>query len=769
MSNSTPFQVVFRPQARLLSLLGDQMISDQAVGLIELVKNAYDADATRIEIELLGLASPETTRVVIRDNGFGMTREDVMQKWLSPAINHKERQKKARQRTPLGRLPIGEKGVGRFASQKLGHKFQMVSRAAQSSEVVVQIDWDDFEREDTYLDDVTLTLYEREPALFTEGATGTILIIEQARTPWTETLVAKVQRALRRLQSPHQGQNKIDFQISFSCPDFPAYQNISNSDILERAHYVFAGLVSEEGVLDYEYSCHHPAVAERQAVVDNHDLMPAARDEMSSPGHNSAGPFYLNFYVWDRTQEFLNQSGVSRADLDALAGVSIFRDGLRVLPYGEPGNDWLDLDRERINAPSERIGNQQIIGFVEVFQENTPGLRDKTNREGLIDNAAFRDLRALVRAAINVFVSQWLQDRQKMGKRSKTTEREPSGDSLRKARVLAEKVQETARDDIVVRIEKPALLLPVQPAGLQMASAPLKTEQSEQSPPASQASISAARQEVARSEDSPPALQLTQRQAMHQLLHFLEDADTYQAKSETDREQQAQILMHLAATGMAAERVVHEFGRQVNAALVALHVLSGLDKKVGGEVADAVRTLDTCLGTLRNEFRVLAPYEAGWHLQRTLPVSLRESAHLALKLNEHLINSNTITIDIEGNDFDVMARTASLVQVLDNLVHNACVWLAGWRGSRCITITLDDEKRTVSIADTGPGIPSHMREDIFKPFVTLRNGGRGLGLYITRELLHAMQASINLDEEERGQGARFILHFPALNNERAAK
>ncbi|HZU68776.1 MAG TPA: ATP-binding protein [Ktedonobacteraceae bacterium] len=137
MSNSTPFHVIFRPQARLLSLLGDQMISDQAVGLIELVKNAYDA--TRIEIELLGLASPETTRVVIRDNGFGMTREDVMQKWLSPAINHKERQKKARQRTPLGRLPIGEKGVGRFAAQKLGHKFQMVSRAAHSSEVVVQI------------------------------------------------------------------------------------------------------------------------------------------------------------------------------------------------------------------------------------------------------------------------------------------------------------------------------------------------------------------------------------------------------------------------------------------------------------------------------------------------------------------------------------------------------------------------------------------------------------------------------------------------------
>src|SRR5690242_4105898 len=105
-SNST--HVAFRPQARLLSLLGEQMISDQAVGLIELVKNAYDADATHVEIELLGLSSSETTHIALRDNGFGMTRQDIEQKWLSPAVSHKERQKKARQRTPLGRLPIGE-------------------------------------------------------------------------------------------------------------------------------------------------------------------------------------------------------------------------------------------------------------------------------------------------------------------------------------------------------------------------------------------------------------------------------------------------------------------------------------------------------------------------------------------------------------------------------------------------------------------------------------------------------------------------------------
>src|SRR6266850_16411 len=104
-------EVVFRPRARLVSVLGEHLISDQAVGLIELVKNAYDADATEVEIQLLSLANPVTTKVLVRDNGVGMSLADVEGKWLSPAVDHKERDKRENRRTRLGRLPIGEKGV----------------------------------------------------------------------------------------------------------------------------------------------------------------------------------------------------------------------------------------------------------------------------------------------------------------------------------------------------------------------------------------------------------------------------------------------------------------------------------------------------------------------------------------------------------------------------------------------------------------------------------------------------------------------------------
>jgi len=733
---SSATKITFRPRARLLSLLGEQLISDQAVGLIELVKNSYDADASQVDLSILGLSTTESTRIEVRDNGIGMSRADIEEKWLSPAIDHKERQKKAKSRSSRGRLPIGEKGVGRFAVHQLGRQFTLITRMAGQPEVVLEIDWDTFDSGDTFLDEVPVTLYERSPQMFMEEQTGTYMLIDRARAAWSENMLAKVHRALRRLQSPHQVVS--DFRINLHCPDYPPYERIDSSDILDRSHYVFRGYVTPEGWLDYEYRCQHPGVIERRHPEDNFNLIPSAHKEMASFSGNGCGPFHLTFYVWDRTQEFLNQSGVARADLDAMSGISLFRDGLRVLPYGEAGNDWLDLDKERINDPSRRIGNQQIIGFVEVRQEETPGLRDKTNREGMIDNVAFRDLRALVRAAVTVFTSQWVQDRPRQELRKPAPKT-----ALQQARSLASAVAETARDDVVVELPPPPQTTPQprsmnQPVNSQQVALPLAPD--------------------------APSPYVSQRQAVRDLMEHLQQAAAYETQSEANTVQREQVLTHLAATGMAAERVAHEFGRQVHAALDALGDIRHLGRG-DSEVAQAIRTLDACLGTLRNEFRVLAPYEAGWRLQRTQPASVRDAAELALKLNDHLIEEYGITTAIEGDDFPIVARSASLVQAFDNVVHNACTWLAGTNGTRRISITIIRMTATVLISDTGPGVPAHLRDQIFEPFVTLRNGGRGLGLYITCELLRAMQATIALGPARRDQpGAMFVLQFPLIES-----
>src|ERR1051325_4900661 len=105
----------FKPKARLIQILGEHLIKDATVGIVELVKNSYDADATLVNITMSNLNTDEAL-ITIRDNGTGMDLDTFLNKWMNPASGHKEEQKGKQIRTKLGRLPLGEKGVGRFAA-----------------------------------------------------------------------------------------------------------------------------------------------------------------------------------------------------------------------------------------------------------------------------------------------------------------------------------------------------------------------------------------------------------------------------------------------------------------------------------------------------------------------------------------------------------------------------------------------------------------------------------------------------------------------------
>ena len=714
----------FRPRARLVSVLGEHLISDQAVGLVELVKNAYDADATEVFVEILGLGSPETTTVIVRDNGTGMTIDDIENKWLSPAVDHKEKAKQQSKKTKLGRLPIGEKGVGRFAVHQIGRSLELITRTEGNSEIVLPIDWDKFETGEAYLDAVGLSVQERDPQVFTGTSTGTLIKIRRARCQWTRALLEKVHRTLRRLQSPLRQDDHADFKIMLSCPDYPEFENLDFTDILERAHYEFRALIDDDGRCDFEYKCGHPAVAARKKS-DSTDLLPLAGKEMHGQ-RPACGSFWINLYVWDRTRDYLSQSGVSAKELDAQCGVSLFRDHLRVLPYGEPGNDWLLLDQERIQDPSGRIGNNQVIGLIEVLQSNNLQLRDTTNREGLIENPAFRDLKALSRAAIRLFTTYWKKDRPPARESSAR-----HAGSLDVARKVASAVKETASENIQVDVPLPANTD--------------SSSQTEQTPSDSETTT------------------VTQKQAIDILIDHLEGI----ASNDREKEKRIERLLTLAGTGLAAERVVHEFGRQVASANEALNQLRRL-APTGSRSFDAIAVLETCLTTLRSEFRILAPYEITDRLPQLASVSIREAAELAITINKKLIEESGIQALLIGEDFQIRARQAWVVQVIDNVVNNACHWLSGASSTdgKFLQIQLDRSQRQVLILDNGPGIHEEAEAHLFEPFFSMKAGGTGLGLYISREVMHRLNGEIQLPapsdariEPRFARGAGFILDW----------
>lgn len=119
-----------RPYARLITMLGDQLIKNERIALVELIKNAYDADAEWVKVSFLNFNNDFTvnpnSKIIIEDDGNGMNEQIIEKHWLNPATPEKKKRKKIKETTDKGRILQGEKGIGRFAIFKLGKKLTYI-------------------------------------------------------------------------------------------------------------------------------------------------------------------------------------------------------------------------------------------------------------------------------------------------------------------------------------------------------------------------------------------------------------------------------------------------------------------------------------------------------------------------------------------------------------------------------------------------------------------------------------------------------------------
>lgn len=391
----------FRPQARLIRLLGEQLISDESTAILELIKNAYDADARRVEITFQAPSSDSPTVLEIQDDGDGMDLQTLLTGWLEPAT-HRKRGGRWKQRTVLGRFPLGEKGVGRFAADKLGSHFELVTRPrGGAEEIVLQIQWSLFES-DVYLDEIKNHWKVRTPEVFLDGSHGALIRITDLRFQWDARFIQRIRDSLTRLISPNARTD--DFTLVLSCSNLPELSGPITNRFLDQSPYQLQGKVDVSGRLHLEGDGWKTRVVDlrtkaREAFLDQDGKLRAPR----------CGSFSLALHAWDLdaiAQTAVKVDRGTRQTLKQWCGVSIYRDGFRVLPYGERGDDWLELNQRRVNNPTLRLSNNQLIGIIETTQHDNPDLRDRTSREGMIDNPEFDDFRQLVLAALSCLEEQ---------------------------------------------------------------------------------------------------------------------------------------------------------------------------------------------------------------------------------------------------------------------------------------------------------------------------------------------------------------------------
>lgn len=434
--------ISFKANAHLLKLLGDELIGNDQLAIFELVKNSYDADATKVEV-VLNIENQEPN-IIITDNGNGMDLDVIENKWMEIGTDSK-RAKNKKHSPHFNRLPLGEKGVGRLAVHKLGSVMKINSRMEGKSEVQISIDWSQLINEATYIEDTKVIIDELEnPKYFPGSLTGTRVFIESLRKDsWSRGDLRKLHKLVTSLISPF---NKLsDFDISLSVPkkrekdlsDMP-----DTEEILKNAIWTYEFNLDEDANFSYKYNFH----VKNFSGLDNSIFKEKTKLDLISPdklrflptasfleekftdfGKNKKnlfvnsrilkgiGPISGKLYVYSKDGRLNSKSGalqVVQKYLKEQSGVRIYRDGIRVFNYGELDDDWLDLNANRINNPGKKIGTNQVIGNFNLSLADSYGLKEKTNREGFDEDEVYSLFKWIAVSIIENFSITHQKDRE---------------------------------------------------------------------------------------------------------------------------------------------------------------------------------------------------------------------------------------------------------------------------------------------------------------------------------------------------------------------
>ena len=588
------------------------------------------------------------------------------------------------------------------------------------------VDWSAFEDESKYLDEIELELDTVSVGLFGRNGPiseiwrnparlfldvdqqpmvdhGTLLTITELRSTWTPELVGDVQQSLSRLVSPFEDAEEIasEFNIVLELPEkFGLSGLVERSDVLQHPHYRLVGEVSESGIVTVLISLKNGD----ERVID-YELPRSDRQ-----GELRSGPFEIRLNVWDRDMESLrdlardtHSTRSVRSILDAAAGISIYRDGFRVLPFGERDDDWLRLDHRRVQNPTQRLSNNQIVGYVLIGRDTNPELTDQTNREGLIDGPALRDLRWAVRQLLGLLESERYKIRPRQ-------ERQPRGSLLQ-------------------RIDLTEL----------------------------QRAIAA---EVP--EDSPLLEQVVEVQQYidDRIERVGEVLARYHRLATLG--QLVDRVVHELAQPIVAIRQAAVLGTE---SLDGVRGKDGseIDQNVLGKLTGYFVSIVEQAGVANVVVRRIAPF-GGRRRGRPQHYVIEDAIGDALALMHEDIQSAGVEVTVADAVHEVTLDGTELQQVLVNLLTNSLYWLKRVRrGSRFISIDVErkvDGSLSLIVEDSGPGIPEDDRDYIFDPYFSTKEDGVGLGLTIAGEIVSDYYGG-DLDLLSPGSlgGARFRATF----------
>ena len=716
MTQSGTYKI--RPAGRHVLTIGRDLIQDVHAAVVELVKNAYDADSEDVEIVFERADELDSYRITISDHGHGMSREDVIHKWLVPSTTDKV----DRPKSPSGRIMQGRKGVGRYAASVLGSDLWLETITNHGEKTEVYIQWDAFE-DAAYLDDVDILV---DSDLTTEGP-GTRLTItgnSEQRKDWDRQQFDKLRFELRKLKSPIQITEKNDdFQIKLTIKNFPSTDDESEIvepyPIIELFDYRVAGRIDRNGKGELNYST--------QKIRNSPDEL----IQFDQGGPTRCGELTFDFRVYDRDGDSIralidrglkDASGSyvgnlqARQLLNEYNGIGVYRNGFRLRPLGDPDFDWLKLNEQRVQNPSLRIGSNQVIGVVQIESEELSGLIEKSARDGLREDRAFDSLKEIAKKVLGELETRRFRHRRMAGITRTVVRVERQLDRLFSSEQLKSDVDTTLRRAGVTRAATDSVLEIInQDEGM--------------------------RNQVA--EEIRRTVAVYQGQAtLGKIVH---------------------VILH------EGRRPLGHFRNETNNLKYWHKVfLENRDRTILVKILSIVEGIGDNADFLAKLFGRLDPLAAGRRPNKTA-MKLKNVLQQSIDVFDGELKSTETDVSVNcPNNIEFVGWRQDLFTIFTNLIDNSIYWMREKQSQPrriCIDVNLDGDLLTgIDYKDTGPGIDADFIVDgvIFEPEFTTKTYGTGLGLPIAGEA--AMRNGLDLKALESETGAWFRLE-PALERE----
>ncbi len=721
----------FTIDARTVMNLGRDSIKNPTTALLELVKNSYDADATVVEVEI------NEHGIRVADNGSGMTEQQLEKNWLRIGFSDKRSQKVSKK----SRRKTGEKGIGRLSTDRLGEKLSLNTKSEKAEPFNLSVNWEKFNVDGKELSDISVDISNISVLKIPQSSrgTGTEILISGLRQSWLKTDIEQVYSEISALVSPFSAVK--DFEIQFNNYLVPELNGSVKSDYYTAAEVsVQASFNGKSQKIEYKIIDRtSPKVSTSKGEIEWSKLSQRVlNNDIGFSNKLTCGPVTIDLLYFGRTknnpllaEKGLDMSGLKNF-LDKNQGIKIYRDQISVKPYGynnEPAGDWLGLAQRKERDPAGlsratyKVSSYQIVGAVAIGRDTNPQLRDGSSREGLVENGAFYDIRALTLACVTL---------------------------LEKHRH-----EKTLKEKAVVKNSKQGLIEEVETYKQDLESLQKNLEGLK-----SKFETSTATEDKKSLEEITAVIQKT-----------VETKRRVEELLDNNR-----VLSGLATVGIASAVFGHETQTAVSLFKSAVSAAqSALSLKTGPNVEKALTQMKTSLGYAKqvSSWGAFAMARVRKDKRTRQKINVKNALEGVLSEVEEAFNAIKINLIKELEEVNAKVFVMDIESIVLNLLTNAYSACGQTSRERKVRVELREKNNgsikgfEIIVADTGSGVDKTVSDMIWEPLFTTkkdktgREDGTGLGLSIVKSTVEELGGTKEVSKDTKLKGARFRIWLPS--------